>query len=148
MANFTYSALGLALTKHFEGLRLAAYQDQGGVWTIGYGHTGQGVREGLVITQEIADGCLESDVAGAVRCVNAMVTVDLQQWQFDALVDFAFNLGCANLAGSTLLRLVNVEAFEAAEAEFLRWNHVGGVVIDGLTRRRTAEMRMFMGLPS
>ncbi len=43
MANFTFSDNGLNLTKQFEGLRLSAYTDQVGVWTIGYGHTGQGV---------------------------------------------------------------------------------------------------------
>lgn len=29
----------LELIKRWEGLRLEAYQDTGGIWTIGYGHT-------------------------------------------------------------------------------------------------------------
>jgi len=74
MANFNYSANGLALTKEFEGLRLVAYQDSVGVWTIGYGHTGPDVRVGLTITEEQAAILLAADVAWAVACVNHAVT--------------------------------------------------------------------------
>ena len=35
------SANGIKLIQQFEGLRLKAYQDAVGVWTIGYGHTGR-----------------------------------------------------------------------------------------------------------
>ena len=66
MANFTYGDAGLALTKNFEGCVLTAYADQGGVWTIGYGHTGPGVHAGLTVTQDQADALLESDIAGSV----------------------------------------------------------------------------------
>jgi lysozyme len=143
MANFTYGAAGLALTKSFEGLELSAYPDQGGVWTIGYGHTGPGVHAGLVITQDQADTFLESDVAGAVTAVNRMVTAKINQNQFDALVDFTFNLGCANLSQSTLLRYVNAGEFGLAAAQFLLWDHVCGRVVPGLLRRRQAEMELF-----
>ena len=74
MTNFTQSAKGILLTKRFEGLKLSAYKDQVGVWTIGYGHTGRGVHAGLTITQDQADTFLASDVAGAVACVNRLVT--------------------------------------------------------------------------
>ena len=140
---FTYSDAGLNLTKTFEGLSLAAYADQGGVWTIGYGHTGPGVFAGLQISQQQADIFLQSDVAGAVACVNKLVTEPIVQCQFDALVDFAFNLGCASLASSTLLRAVNSGDFTTAANEFLRWDHVSGQVIQGLLRRRQAEATMF-----
>ena len=143
MANFTYSAAGLALTKSFEGLDLSAYADQGGVWTIGYGHTGPGVHAGLTITQDQADTFLESDVAGAVTGVNRLVTATINQNQFDALVDFTFNLGCASLSQSTLLRDVNAGDFASAAPQFLRWDHVRGVVVPGLLRRRQAEMKLF-----
>ena len=142
---FTYSDAGLTLTKNFEGLQLAAYADQGGVWTIGYGHTGPGVHAGLTITQEQADAFLESDIAGAVTCVNRLVKGPIVQCQFDALVDFTFNLGCASLAASTLLRDVNAGNFAGAGSEFLRWDHVQGVVIPGLLRRRQAEANLFLG---
>lgn len=143
MANFKYSANGLALTKKFEGLRLEAYQDSVGVWTIGYGHTGPDVRAGLTITEEEAATLLAADVAWAVACVNKAVTSAIQQNQFDAMVDFTFNLGCASLLQSTLLRLVNAGDFDGAALQFLRWDKAGGRVVKGLTLRRQAEMDLF-----
>ena len=65
MANFTYSSTGLALTQKFEGLKLNAYQDQVGVWTIGYGHTGPTIHAGLIITQDQADHLLHRDIAAS-----------------------------------------------------------------------------------
>jgi lysozyme len=143
MPNLSYSDAGFNLTKEFEGLRLSAYADQGGVWTIGYGHTGPGVHAGLTITQDQADAFLHSDVAGSVACVNRVVTSNINQNQFDALVDFTFNLGCASLSQSTLLRFVNAGDFASAAPQFLRWDHLRGVVIPGLSRRRQAEMALF-----
>jgi lysozyme len=143
MANFKYSNSGLELTKQFEGCELKAYQDQVGVWTIGYGHTGTDVKKGLTITEEQASTLLAADVAWAVTCVNKSVKVAINQNQFDALVDFVFNLGCANLGQSTLLRLLNSGDSSDAAKEFLRWNRAGGKVVAGLTRRRQAEMDLF-----
>jgi lysozyme len=143
MSDFAYSDVGLTLTKNFEGCQLSAYADQGGVWTIGYGHTGPGVHAGLTITQQQADTFLQSDLAGAVSCVKSLVTSEIVQCQFDALVDFTFNLGCASLASSTLLRYVNAGDFSDAASQFLRWDHVGGVVVPGLLRRRQAEVQLF-----
>ncbi len=143
MADMTYSDNGLAMTEQFEGLRLTAYQDQVGVWTIGYGHTGSDVYGGLTITQDQAQQLLSSDIAASVTCVNSCVTVDLTQNQFDALVDFVFNLGCASLQTSTLLRFVNSGDFADAAPQFLRWDHAGGKVVPGLLARRQAEMTLF-----
>ncbi|QNI31926.1 lysozyme [Alloacidobacterium dinghuense] len=146
--SFTYSNDGLALTKQFEGCELTAYQDQVGVWTIGYGHTGAGVASGLTITQDQADALLLSDIAAAVTFVNQVVSVPLQQNHFDALVDFAFNLGRASLSGSTLLRLLNAGNFDGAAGQFPLWDHAGGKVVAGLLRRRQAEQTMFQGQPA
>jgi lysozyme len=143
MANLTYSDSGLELTKEFEGLNLNSYQDQVGVWTIGYGHTGPSVHGGLTITQDQADQLLLSDIAASVICVNRAVTAEINQNQFDALVDFVFNLGCAALLSSTLLRDLNAGDFEAVAPQFLLWDHAGGVVIPGLLRRRQAESNLF-----
>jgi lysozyme len=143
MPSFLYDDTGLTLTKTFEGLSLSAYADQGGVWTIGYGHTGQGVHAGLTITQDQAEAFLESDVAGAVTGVNRLVTAEINQNHFDALVDFAFNLGVAALATSTLLRDVNAGDFTSAAPQFLLWDHCKGVVVPGLLRRRQAEQTLF-----
>ncbi len=143
MSNLKYSDSGLNLTKQFEGLSLTSYQDQVGVWTIGYGHTGRSIHGGMTITEEQAGVLLESDVAAAVTGVNRMVTSEIEQHHFDALVDFAFNLGVSALLHSTLLRLVNAGDFTTAAPQFLLWDHAGGVVVPGLLRRRQAEMELF-----
>ena len=147
MLDFEYSDDGFALTKQFEGLELTAYQDQGGVWTIGYGHTGPHVYGGLTITQDQADQLLASDMAAAVTAVNNAVTAEITQAQFDALVDFVFNLGASSLLTSTLLRHVNLGDFTDAAPQFLLWDHCKGVVIPGLLRRRQAEMQLFQQAP-
>lgn len=142
--NLTYSKDGLRLTQRFEGDILTAYQDQRGVWTIGYGHTA-GVHPGQTITQELAIAYLESDIQTAVRCINQVVSVELTQPQFDSLVDFAFNTGITSFRHSTLLRDVNTGQFPEAIAQFNLWDHCGGVVNAGLLRRRQAEASEFSG---
>ena len=143
--NFSYSDAGLAMTRQFEGCELNAYQDQVGVWTIGYGHTGRDVVAGLTITQDQANALLASDIAGSAAYVNQVVTVALQQNQFDALVDFVFNLGRAAFGGSTMLKQLNAGNFAAAAGQFVLWDHAGGQVVMGLLRRRQAEQAMFQG---
>jgi lysozyme len=142
--NLTYSKNGLALTELFEGDILTAYQDQNGLWTIGYGHT-TNVHPGMTITKEEAATYLESDVRTAVACVNAVVRVKLTQPQFDSLVDFAFNVGMTNFRHSTLLTEINAGKFPQAIAQFNLWDHCGGVVNAGLLRRRKAEASEFSG---
>jgi len=137
-----YSKQGLQLTEQSEGVRLGAYQDQAGRWTIGYGHTA-GVKPGDTCTQGEAEAMLEADIAWAVSVVNHYVNTPLTQGQFDALVDFTFNLGSGSLQHSTLLALVNARRFEAAAEEFERWSHAGGNVVAGLLRRRQAEEAEF-----
>jgi lysozyme len=141
--NLSYSDQGLALTEQFEGLQLTAYQDPVGVWTIGYGHTGADVQPGLTITQEQASDLLLQDVAGAVAAVNRLVTIPLTQNQFDALVDFTFNVGQGNLASSTLLRELNAGNTAGAAAQFLVWVYAKGVELPGLVTRRQAEAALF-----
>ena len=143
MSKYIYSDQGLELTKSFEGLRLNAYQDSAGVWTIGYGHTGAEVRAGLRITSEEADALLREDIASAVACVNQALRVPVNQHQFDAVVDFCFNAGSGNFLGSTLLRAVNAGDFPAAVAQFGLWVHAAGAVVPGLVRRRAAEAKLF-----
>lgn len=143
MNEFDYSSAGMALTRSFEGLRLEAYQDSGGIWTIGYGHTGPEVRSGQCITELEAEALLHADLATSVECVQRAVTVALAQNQFDALVDFCFNAGRGNFLRSTLLRCVNRGDFASAAEQFGLWVHAGGEVIPGLVRRRAAESRLF-----
>lgn len=128
----------------FEGLRLAAYRDAVGVLTIGYGHTGADVKPGMRITAEEADRLLTRDLERFERAVESYAE-KIEQHQFDALVSFAYNLGEGSLKGSTLLKLHNAGEYNAAAREFQRWNHAGGRVLAGLTRRREAEAKVYDG---
>lgn len=134
---------GKELIKLSEGLRLKAYLDAAAVWTIGYGHTGADVIPNLVITEEEANVILENDILEAEICVNRKVSVPLNQNQFDALVDFVFNLGCSRFSGSTLLRLLNTADYQRAAWEFEKWNKAAGRVLEGLVVRRKRERTLF-----
>lgn len=127
--------------KMFEGCRLKAYKCSAGVWTIGYGHT-MGVKEGMTITQQQADDMLLEDL----RFFEEEVA-KLGQWtqnQFDALVDFSFNLGIGNLKKSTLLKKIRAGAnAETIAAEFFRWVHAGGRAQPGLMIRRLWDAKKY-----
>lgn len=140
--NLRYDRAGLDMTKASEGLRLTAYQDSVGVWTIGYGHT-KDVQEGDTCTPEQADEFLQRDISEAERYVHDLVNVPITQGQYNALVDFTFNLGSGNLAKSSLLRYLNQRQYGLADAEFDKWNKAGGKVLAGLTKRRDLEQAMF-----
>lgn len=138
-----YSLSGRHLTEQFEGCKLKAYKDSTGVWTIGYGHTSH-VFEGMTCTEPQADLWLQCDITVAANVVNFYVTIQLSQHEFDALVDFTFNLGSGRLHTSTLLKLVNSGKFEEAAQEFEKWGKAGGVAVAGLMRRRIAERDEFL----
>lgn len=139
---FVLGAKGVALIKEFEGCRLEAYQDERGIWTIGYGHTA-GVKQGDVCSQAQADSWLLDDTHWASLEVIRTVDVSITQNQFDALVSFIFNIGSGNWASSTLRRLINGRSAEASQ-EFLKWDHVNGSPDAGLLRRRQAEQQLFL----
>ncbi len=142
------SKTGLDLIKQFEGLRLNAYDDGVGVWTIGYGTikypNGTRVKSGDKITQAQADEYMANDVSVFERAVNRLVKVPLTQNQYDALASFTYNLGETNLSTSTLLRKLNAKDYKGAAEQFERWNRAGGKVMKGLTRRRIAEKELFL----
>ena len=139
---FDYTKDGAALTEQFEGCKLEAYQDQVGVWTIGYGHT-EGVYSGQVITQDEAENFVVEDVQKCVHAINRDVKVELTQDEFNALVDFSFNLGIGALEHSTLWKLVQEGDFDAAANQFVKWDRAGGKEVAGLIRRRLAEKAEF-----
>ena len=136
---------GYNLIKKFEQCRLEAYLDQGGVTTIGWGHT-RNVKIGDKCSQEQADVWLKSDVAWAVTAINSEVKVPLQQNQLNALTCFVYNVGVGAFKNSTCLRMLNNEYYQEAADFMLLFNKVKGVVAPGLTRRREAERAMFLGL--
>ena len=140
------SQAGLDLISSFEGLALKTYADPVGVLTIGFGHTGPDVHQGLVITKARAFELLREDTSGAAAQVDRLVTPPLTQGQFDALVSLVFNAGTAPLTG-TLGRKLNGGDFDGALGEFGRWvkGTVHGVLVTfaGLVRRRAAEAALF-----
>lgn len=127
-----------------------AYLDPVNVLTIGWGHTNDNGRQfdaSSVWTQVECDNEFLADMTIFENAVLRLVTVQLNQNQFDALVSFTYNLGAANLGRSTLLKLVNAGNFAGAAQQFPRWNKAGGKVLAGLARRRAAEAALFQGLP-
>lgn len=142
-----YDRAGLDLTEHSEsdgGPRLVAFWDPTGkLWTCGYGHT-HDVTANTTCTPELADQWLLSDVAEAVYAVKMYVTVPLTQDEFDALVDFVFNVGSGNFLHSTMLALINSKDYMGAMHEFQKWNKSGGQVLAGLKSRRAAEAALFL----
>ena len=137
---------GLGLIKTSEGFRNREYLDPAGLATIGYGHkvTPSESFPGE-ITEEQATALLMRDVRTAEQAVSRLVRVSLSQGQFDALVDFCFNMGAGKLAGSTLLRELNASRYAAAGLELLRWDYATGAPDAGLRTRRTAELHLFAG---
>lgn len=136
------NAEGYALLRRFEGLRLEAYLCPAGVPTIGYGHTDH-VRPGLRITKEQAEVWLHTDVEASEKHIHRLVTIVLNSNQFSALVCFAFNVGAAALARSTLLSLLNRGWYEQVPVQMLRWIRAGGRESEGLCARRLAEAALW-----
>lgn len=135
---------GLAFIKEVEGgVHLEAYLDSGGVWSVGYGHTGPEVREGLVITEAIATTYLKADIAWAEGAVNELRRKP-NQHQFDALVSFTFNVGAGGFRSSTLRRMwENGAHAREVGAQLVRWFLDGGQEVRGLMNRRVAELYLW-----
>ena len=133
--------------KEYEGCRLMAYRCPAGVLTIGYGHTGADVSEGMTITREEADGLFDRDIErfeGQLRSVVG--PVNLRQCQWDAVVSIAYNIGVGALSRSTLLRKIRSNPDNPSiRDEFRRWNRAGGRELAGLTKRREWEARRYFG---
>lgn len=144
MGNKKLGSAGLELIKSFEGCRLTAYKPVSTekYWTIGWGHYGADVTEGMRITQARADALLLQDVASSVAAVNNPIycplTESLNQNQFDALVSFTFNCGAGCLKTLCQNRTISEIA-----TKIPAYNKAGGKVLTGLVRRRTAEQALF-----
>jgi lysozyme len=140
------SGAGLELIKRSEGFKGRTYKDVNGFPTIGYGHR-------LLHPESFPDGVGESqaaeilisDVRDAEQAVARLVKVPLSQGQFDALVDFCFNLGTGRLASSTLLKVLNLGRYDDAAEQLLRWDIAGGHENSGLRARRQAELALWRG---
>jgi lysozyme len=134
----------------WEGLKLQAYRDIVGIWTIGFGNTfnpftGEPVKQGLIITENEARRWLNKTVGDFREKVEALVKVPLKDTQLDALTSLAYNIGLGAFQRSTLLRLLNAgQPAETVAEQFLRWNRAAGKVVRGLTLRRQAEKDLFL----
>ncbi len=131
---------GIDLIKQHEGCYLTAYKCPAGVWTIGYGHTGSDVKQGLTITQAKAEQLLKNDLAKFEK--HVMLFDSKYQWnqnEFDALVSFAFNVGSINQLTANKTRT----KAQIAQAMLL-YNKANGTVLAGLTKRRQAERQLFL----
>lgn len=130
---------GINLIKKFEGCYLKAYICPAGVPTIGYGHT-SGVRMGQTITQEQAEKFLAEDLVKFEKNVGKYDnTYHWKQNEFDALVSFAFNIGSVDqlTANGTRNRQIIAD-------KMLLYNKAGGKTLEGLTKRRKAEQKLFL----
>jgi lysozyme len=133
---------GIFLIKSFEGFSATPYYCPAGILSIGYGST-KGVQLGDVITEAQAEELLRKDVSHAEYWVNRLITRELNENQFSALVSFTFNLGSGRLQGSTLRIKLNRDGVEGLENEFLKWVYAGGRKLRGLLNRRIAEAELF-----
>jgi lysozyme len=139
---------GLHLIASSEGLRLDAYQDVAGIWTIGYGHI-RGVEPGMTITEDQALAFLREDLGQAEAAVEAATSsVATDDNQFAAMVSLCFNIGSGNFRTSSVLRLHRAGDPAAAADAFLLWDkaHVNGVLqeVAGLKRRRERERELYL----
>ena len=151
----TISQNGLNLIKSFEGLRLNAYRDSAGVWTIGYGstryHDGRLIRPGDTLANEAQANAIFVNTLGQYEdAVNTFVKVPLTQNQYDALLSFTYNEGTGALHSSTLLKVLNAGDYTGAATHFAAWNEITDpetglkVVSTDLTERRAAECALFL----
>lgn len=139
------SSAGLKALAKEEGEVLEAYQDSGGVWTVGVGHTGsEHAFPGSKISKKKSQELLKQDVKDAEEAVNRLVKVPLTQLQADSLISLVFNIGQGAFARSTLLKLLNQGDYYGAADQFLVWRKAGGRVLRGLEKRRARERAMFL----
>ncbi|MGM7646776.1 lysozyme [Nocardia sp. JW2] len=142
-SEYSVSPTGISLVKSHEGVELEAYQDTGGVWTIGYGHTA-GVQPGDQITQEQAEKYLQQDLASSEAAVRNLVKVPITQNQFDALVSFTYNVGPGGLENSDVLARLNAGDTAGAQEAFSKFTYDSqGNQQNGLVRRRQDEANLF-----
>jgi len=152
---------GVELLIQLEGIKLSVYKDVAGYPTLGVGHLlTQSERSSGKITLKLAQGVsvidfrkgirraeailiLQKDLVRFVACVNKAVNTPLNQHQFNALVSFAFNIGCTAFKNSTLLKKLNQGQHDAVPAQFKRWVRAGGKKVKGLVNRRNAEIKLW-----
>jgi len=152
-----FSMNGIEFTSEAEGSKSKVYPDSGGEPTIGIGHLitkservsgkitidGQEVKYSFGLTEHQIYKLLLQDIEEVEYCVNKAVKVPLKQYQYDALVDFAYNIGNNGFEKSTLLRRLNLELYHEVPYQMRRWVYDNGVRVQGLANRREAEVSLW-----
>lgn len=132
------------------GLYLKAYQDSGGVWTIGYGSTydfdkQRKVQQNDIITEAQAEKWLNMETSQNAMDIKTLVKVPLTNNQLSALISFVYNVGINGFKASSMLRLLNSGVDKNTVADqFDRWVYDNGVKVKGLINRRNAEKKLFL----
>lgn len=144
---------GIDLIKKYEGCSLTAYKCPAGIWTIGYGNTtylnGEKVKEGDIITQEEADKLFKDTIDNFEYQVKMIIgdrlKTILPEGAISALVSLAYNIGITAFGKSTLLKVIkqNKNNLRDIEFQWLRWNKAGGVILNGLSKRREEEFAIY-----
>lgn len=144
---------GEKLIKEFESLQLTSYVDTHGkdnvpIYAIGWGHAGSidGVKitAGLTITEEKAEELFKADAKIREDKVKKMVTVALNQNQFDALVSLAYNVSTDHFIQMLRISELNKGIYDKVPDAMLHFNVADGRILKGLTRRRKMEGELFM----
>ena len=144
------SSKGIALIKEFESFRKTPYLCAAGVPTIGWGTTRYPDKKAVTladkdITEAVGDMYLHHDLTTFENAVNKALIIPIQQCQFDACISLCYNIGQGNFASSTLVKMLNAgTAPDLIAPQFLRWDKAKGKSLAGLTRRRKAEMNLFL----
>lgn len=130
--------------KGWEKCRLQAYPDSGGVWTCGWGQTGADICRDVRWTQEEADARLAATLRDTARGLRDYIFRAPLQQQFDAMVSLAYNAGVHAIGVSGLMARFNSGLDQECALRFLLWNKDNGAIVPGLTKRREAEMEMYL----
>ena len=137
--------------KEFEGFSSKPYLCPSGIPTIGYGNTmytnGERVTmDDAEIDEKEANKMLMDTIKSVEKQVKNVVEVKLPAHKLAALISFTYNVGIGNLSNSTLLAWVNSNPdYSRIPEQFRRWNKGGGKVLNGLVRRREAEIEVWTG---
>lgn len=143
-ASLVVSTVALLTIANHEGFRSEAYRDPVGIPTIGYGET-KGVKMGDKVTQREALEMLRRSANDHGKGMASCIKVPLSQGEYDAYLDFTYNVGVGAFCRSTLNKKLNAGDYEGACRELLKWNKAGGKVLPGLTKRREEEYKLCMG---
>lgn len=136
--------MNLELIKKYEGFSSQAYKCPAGVWTVGYGHTGRDVYEGVTITEKEASLLLEKEIRKLEEEVLVYLDNKPSINELDALTSLVYNVGLGAFKKSRLLKRINAkDNGELISKEWIEFNKVNGKVVKGLLRRRAEEISLY-----